>query len=338
MPREPLGLEELEPIIERAEEIERRGKLQWLMFTPSLSLATPDWKRDSKKKESEIAPEREQMFALAVYCLIHGKYSYWTIGRHGLYGLKGARKLWFDGIGVDIGKPVGPRFVFEEKARIEEQGAEKILVNGEFEGGLDMQGWQKAGPVKVVEEFPQARRFCAMIETTDYGSNYINKQYVNLKPDTVYRLTFRMKTKDLAGVAQVYPYEFGGANYGGSALRCSARGTTPWTKYSMTFKTGDDGYGRICFRIFKGRGVAWFDDIVLTEGAGNRWKVMARKFSKGLVLVRLGGAGCYRDNKSASTFQLDRPYRRVAADGRLGEPIREISLRNTAGAILFLAE
>jgi len=90
-----MGLEELEPIIERAEEIERRGKLQWLMFTPSLSLATPDWKRDSKKEESEIAPEREQMFALAVYCLIHGKYSYWTIGRHGLYGLKGARKLWF---------------------------------------------------------------------------------------------------------------------------------------------------------------------------------------------------------------------------------------------------
>jgi len=333
-----MGLEELEPIIERAEELERRGKLKWLMFTPSLNLATPAWKRDGEKTESEISPEREQIFALAVYCLIHGHYSYWTMGRHGLYGAKGAEKLWFDGIGVDIGKPLGPRYVFEEKGNAREQKGENLLINGDFDGGLDMPGWQKAGPVKLVEEFPQAHRFCAMVETTDYGSNYINKQYINLKPNTVYKLTFRMKTKNLAGIAQVYPYEFDRADYGGSATRCSASGTTPWTKYSMSFRTKDDGYGRICFRIFKGQGKAWFDDIVLSESSGDRWKVMARKFSKGLVLVRLGGAGSYRDVRSARTFQLDRPYRRVAADGTLGAPTREVSLRNTEGVILLVAE
>ena len=37
-------------------------------------------------------------------------------------------------------------------------------------------------------------------------------------------------------------------------------------------------------------------------------------------------------------FRLDRAYRRVAADGSLGEPIRQISLRNTEAATLHLAD
>ena len=334
-----MGLEELEPIIERAEEIERRGKLQWLMFTPSLNLATPDWKRNGKRQESCISPQREQMFALAVYCLVHGRYSYWTIGRHGLYGLAGAKKLWFDGIGVDIGKPLGPRFVFKEQTPIpaRKNANETPLVNGDFEGGPDMPGWQKAGPVRIVEEFPQAHRFCALVDSTDPVGNFINKQYIDLKPHTVYKLTFRMKTKDLAGTAQVYPHEFDGADYGGSPSRCSAQGTTPWTNYAMTFKTGDDGRGRISFRIFKGQGKAWFDDVVLAEGGGENWEVMAREFSNGLVLVRLGGAGCDQSDKSAITLKLDKPYRRVAADGTLGAATDEVSLRNTEGAVLLSA-
>lgn len=335
-----MGLEELEPIIQRAEEIERRGKLQWLMFTPSFSLAAHAMQARNgggKRTASEIDPKREQMFALGVYCLIHGRYGYWTIGRHGTYDLRGARKLWFDGIGVDIGKPLGPRFTFAEESPVlaEKQQGEKIVVNGDFEGGLDMPGWQKAGSVRVEEEFAQARRYCAMIESNDHAGNYINKQYVTLKPNTVYRLTFRMRTEDLAGTAQVYPYGFEGADYGGSALRCNVHGTTPWTDYAMAFKTGGDGKGRICFRVFKGRGKAWFDNISLTEGAGEHWKVMAQRFSRGLVLVRLGAAGCSRDAEAAKTFQLDRAYRRVAADGTLSAATDEVSLRNTEGVVLL---
>ena len=141
-----------------------------------------------------------------------------------------------------------------------------------------MPGWQKAGPVKVEEEYAQAGRYCAMIESNDQAGNYINKQYITLKPNTVYRLTFRMRTENLAGSAQVYPYDFEGADYGGSSLRCTAHGTTPWTDYAMAFKTGGGGRGRICFRVFKGRGKAWFDNIALTEGGGEHWKVMARRF------------------------------------------------------------
>ncbi|MFC1716360.1 hypothetical protein ACFL6S_21995, partial [Candidatus Poribacteria bacterium] len=62
------------------------------------------------------------------------------------------------------------------------------------------------------------------------------------------------------------------------------------------------------------------------------------KFSKGLVLVRLGGAGGYRDVRSARTFQLDGLYRHVAADGTLSAQTREVSLRNTEGAILLLSD
>jgi len=328
-----MGLEELEPIIERAEEIERRGKLQWLMFTPSLNLATPDWKRNGKKPQSDISPQREQMFALAVYCLVHGRYSYWTLGRHGLYGPSGAKKLWFDGIGADIRKPLGPRFVFKEQAPAPAKQKANVvpLVNGDFEGGHDMPGWQKAGPVRIVEELPQGRRFCALVESTDPTGNFINKQYVNLKPHTGYKLTFRMKTKDLAGTAHVYPYEFDGADYGGTPSRCSAQGTTPWTNYAMTFTTGDDGRGRVSFRISKGQGKAWFDDIALSEGGGERWKVMARRFSKGLVLVRLGGAGCDRSDRSAITFKLDKPYHRVAEEGKIGEEKEEGERRKKEG-------
>ena len=105
----------------------------------------------------------------------------------------------------------------------------------------------------------------------------------------LFQLTFRMKTNDLAGTAQVYPHEFDGANCGGSRSRCSAQGTTPWTNYALTFKTGDDGRGRISFRIFKGQGKAWFDDIALSEVAGENREVMARKFSNGLVLYALAG-------------------------------------------------
>jgi len=176
-----------------------------------------------------------------------------------------------------------------------------------------------------------------MVETANHASNYINKQYVDLKPHTLYRLTFRMKTENLSGSAQVYPYEFRGADYGGSATRCAVHGTTPWREYAMVFKTAEDGHGRICFRIFKGVGRAWFDDIALTEGADVRWKVMARKFSKGLVLVRLGGAGSDRGPASAKTLQLDGAYRRVGADGTLGQPIRSVALQNTEAAVLVRA-
>ena len=65
---------------------------------------------------------------------------------------------------------------------------------------------------------------------------------------------------------------------------------------------------------------------------------MARRFSDGLVLVRLGAAGSHRDVASAKTFQLDSPYRRVASDGSLGQPTRQISLRNTEAAVLRFAE
>ena len=88
------------------------------MFTPSFSLAahaTQVRKGAGKTNAIDIHPKREQMFALGVYCLVHGQYSYWTIGRHGTYGPRGAQKLWFDGVGVDIGKPLGPRFTFAEE-------------------------------------------------------------------------------------------------------------------------------------------------------------------------------------------------------------------------------
>jgi len=55
------------------------------------------------------------------------------------------------------------------------------------------------------------------------------------------------------------------------------------------------------------------------------------------VLVRLGGAGCDRGDRSAIAFKLDKPYHRVAADGTVARATDEVSPRNTEGAVLLSA-
>jgi hypothetical protein len=88
------------------------------------------------------------------------------------------------------------------------------------------------------------------------------------------------------------------------------------------------------------------DNFVLATGAdpANRsltYKVYARNYDNALVLYKplsyTRGQSGTTGNNTATTIQLDGWYRPVRADGSLGQPVRQISLRNGEGAILAKA-
>lgn len=67
------------------------------------------------------------------------------------------------------------------------------------------------------------------------------------------------------------------------------------------------------------------------------YHVLARCFTKGLVLVKMLPRGSVVDDRSITIHALDRPYRVLGADGTAGaETVTEIALRNNEGVILVL--
>lgn len=65
--------------------------------------------------------------------------------------------------------------------------------------------------------------------------------------------------------------------------------------------------------------------------------VLARNFTKGMVVVKMLPIGSVVDDRSLTTHSLDNPYRVLRADGTPGtEIVTEISIRNNEGFILVL--
>ena len=110
-------------------------------------------------------------------------------------------------------------------------------------------------------------------------------------------------------------------------------GTGDWTERRVAFRTADDGEGRINFRMYGATGTAWFDDLRLVKGIAVVARVYARRYTRGLVLVRPNTGGSLGDD-TATIHALPEPLRPLGVDGALGEPIREVTLRNGEAAIL----
>ena len=147
---------------------------------------------------------------------------------------------------------------------------DNILVNGGFEydsdGDNNPDHWIIAEPVEVDDSEKVDGIYSAKIESTEVINN-INRQYVDLEPDTTYTLSGWIKTENVTGGggAQVYPYDYGGVIDPSKWIR--VEGTTDWTYYSMQFTTGaDPSNARINFRLYGATGTAWFDSINLVEG------------------------------------------------------------------------
>ncbi len=67
------------------------------------------------------------------------------------------------------------------------------------------------------------------------------------------------------------------------------------------------------------------------------YHVLARKFTKSLVLVKMLPRGSVVDDRSITVHALDRPYKVLHADGTLSaETVTNVSLRNNEGVILVL--
>ncbi|UCG51620.1 MAG: hypothetical protein JSW58_15770 [Candidatus Latescibacterota bacterium] len=67
------------------------------------------------------------------------------------------------------------------------------------------------------------------------------------------------------------------------------------------------------------------------------YHVLARRFTRGLVVVKMLPLGSVVDERSATVHQLDRSYTVLEADGTTSqEPVTEISIRNNEGIILVI--
>ena len=321
---------EYERLIEAAAETDRRGKIQMLQYNPIY-----DEKLCEFGRKVPISRDRDALFGLATYALVHGDHTYFGFGSHPYNGVE---QLWPRAASVDIGMPKAPYRVFAESAPAMETEAGNLLPDGDFEreAAGKPAGWILAEPVALDTAQRHSGRHSVRIASDIRQVNNINKCPVTLKPNTSYTLSCWMRTDNVVGEpgAQVYPYEFEGMMGGGMI---SVTGTTGWKRYALCFTTGADAAGRINVRMYGATGTAWFDDVRLTEGGEMPWKVLARDFTKALVLVKPYAGGPWSD-ATATEHVLTGAFRPLRADGSLGEPVRNLRLRGGEAAILLRGE
>ena len=74
--------------------------------------------------------ERDQLYSLALYYLIHGNHTYYGYGTHGNYELDEER--WFDAINYDIGQPLDSYYIYDDGSGYTKETVNS-LINGNFE-------------------------------------------------------------------------------------------------------------------------------------------------------------------------------------------------------------
>lgn len=312
--------------LDRAVELDRRGKVQLIQYNP---IYHPELSEFGAKVP--VSHERDKMFGLATYLLAHGRFTYFGFGEH---PYKNVARLWFPAMRCDLGEPAGPYFLFEESDRAD-AAADNLLCNGTFEDSDAKgkpKGWQIAEPVELDLAVKHSGRASARIASSSRRINNINRLPVQLKPRTSYTLIAWVKTENVGGEpgAQVYPYGFGGPRPFGML---TWSGTHDWMQQRLVFQTGDNAQGRINFRLYGASGTAWFDDLRLVEGEAVKEQVFARRYTKGIVLVKPYVGGSFGD-ETATAHKLPEPYRLLRADGALGTPVGQVTLRSAEAAVL----
>ena len=318
--------------IDRARELDRAGTIQWLQYNPIYDPVLAEF----GAKAEGVSRDRDAIYGLASYWLAHGDYSYFGFGSHP-YGH--VEQLWFKAIERDIGQPTGEYYLFSRQEHRTPPGGKNLLANPGFElaasSGKPAE-WRVAEPLELDAQVKHSGRYSVRIRSRSAAINNITSQYVTLKPHSHYTLSVWVKTENVAGEpgANAYAYEFQGLRADTSSIAID--GTHDWKLYRQVLSTGDGTRGRINLRMYGATGTAWFDDLELTEGVIATGDVFARRFTKGLVLVRPYVGGRFGD-ENASTHSLPGTYRLLAADGSLGPAVRSVRLRNGEAAILASA-
>jgi hypothetical protein len=315
--------------LDRIAEVDNMGKMQLIQHLPIYhEVANPD--RPDFYVEG-ITLERDQIYGLSLYYLVHGDHTYFGYGCHGGYHL-GPEK-WFDAVDYDVGQPLGSYYIFDDSSGYTKE-TDNILVNGDFEiddnGDGNPDNWVPAEPVELDYDVKYEGNSSSMIHSVSESNNNINFQSVTLEPYTTYTVSGRIKTENVTGYgAQIYVYDFNDLQECDPWIKVME--TTDWTFYCMSFTTGSDTEGNIKYRIHGGTGTAWFDDFHLTEGDYDKYTILARDFENALVLLKPEYK--YEDS-TTSTHVFDGNYRPLRANGTLGTSVSQISLEDGEGAIL----
>jgi len=314
--------------LDHAIELDRRGKAQLIQYNPIFHPTLAEF-----GPKLPVSHDRDKMFGLATYLLAHGRFTYFGFGRHPYANVT---KLWFEAMRADLGEPVGPYYLFDQVDVADDAGRANLLPNGGFEqidAGGNPAGWTIAEPVALDRDVRRSGAVSMRITSDSRRINNINRNYVQRKPNTNYTLIAWVRTVNVSGApgAQVYPYEFEGA---GRPNMMTWIGTKDWAEQRVILRTGDDGKGRINFRMYGATGTAWFDDVRLLEGVAVRRQVFARRYTKGLVVVKPYVGGSFGDD-TATVHKLPGAFRPLSADGTVGDPVREVVLRNAEAAVLL---
>ncbi len=314
--------------LDHAIDLDRRGKVQLIQYNPIFHPTLAEF-----GPQLPVSQDRDKMFGLATYLLAHGRFTYFGFGRHPYAGVA---KLWFRAMRADLGQPVGPYYLLDEVDTAEDRRTVNLLPNGGFEEANAKgkpTGWTLAEPVELDRSVKHSGAASVRITSESRSINNINKAYLRLKPNTSYTLIAWAKTEAVSGApgAQVYPYEFEGASRGNTM---TWTGTRDWTEQRVVIRTAEDAEGRINFRMFGATGTVWFDDVRLIEGMAVRQQVFARRYTKGLALVKpYVGAGFGDD--TATVHKLPGVFKPLRVDGSKGAPVSEVTLRNAEAAVLL---
>ncbi|MDB6119264.1 MAG: dolichyl-phosphate-mannose--protein O-mannosyl transferase [Verrucomicrobiaceae bacterium] len=147
-----------------------------------------------------------------------------------------------------------------------------ILVNGAFTGGTT--GWSfrsaaKTGMMAVDTAVMHANRPSVRVDNIDYDLCSLS-QKVMVKPNTHYRMTVFIRTKDADPEKRGAKHGGSMSILGGYVMTPPVTGTKVWTRVMREFDTGNETEIEIGLNLgyyyAKVKGTAWFADASLVDG------------------------------------------------------------------------
>ena len=172
----------------------------------------------------------------------------------------------------------------------EELKSKNIVKNGGFEKGLEgwHNWWRKGGKFKIDRDMKYSGKASLRIEG-EFNSKVGVAQYLNLKPNTRYRLKYVIKTKEVVTNPECPWARVAGAGItvwtGEKALFLPRGtrafiGTNRWVSQGEDFETTELKEGHryyIHMHIIGASGTAWFDDVVIEEIKEDQFVQMKKK-------------------------------------------------------------
>jgi hypothetical protein len=191
-------------------------------------------------------------------------------------------------IGIMLAQSPGEDFPFGSKSA--ESNERNLITNGNFEKGTEgweFVNWGKNDKMEIDMAELHEGKPTLRVENPEPGHCYV-RQIVMGKPQTHYRLTAYIKTKNVEpakkGAKPGAAPKAGSAQKAGAVLEVGRTGiytppmqrTEDWKKVSVDFTTKETGEIRVGPSLGNdagfASGTAWFSELTLVELGGNAQK------------------------------------------------------------------